>query len=33
MIVLIKINTFRPPHLRRTSGTTHITTFRIAAHQ
>ncbi|GDK79814.1 hypothetical protein BvCmsKSP013_03321 [Escherichia coli] len=33
MIVLIKINTFRPPHLRRTSGTTHIPPFRIAAHQ
>ncbi|CSG29816.1 Uncharacterised protein [Shigella sonnei] len=33
MIVLIKINAFSPPHLRRTSGTAHITTFRIAAHQ
>ena len=33
MIVLIKINAFSPPHLRRTSGTAHITTFRIAPHQ
>ena len=33
MIVLIKINAFRPPHLRRTSGTADITTFRIAPHQ
>ncbi|CTX31037.1 Uncharacterised protein [Escherichia coli] len=33
MIVLIKTNAFRPPHLRRTSGTAHITTFRIPAHQ
>ncbi len=33
VIVLIKINAFRPPHLRRTSGTADITTFRIAPHQ
>ncbi|CAM3340113.1 hypothetical protein ESCO106017_25410 [Escherichia coli] len=33
MIVLIKINAFGPPHLRRTSGSTHIPPFRIAPHQ